>query len=158
MLAWNSRGYTKEIFSRGMKREIKRARWRGKIKICTSQDGRELVSARTWRRECRSAGGSCCQLLSGLEKRRSAALTCQQSDSQHSYYLLLSVQTSSPSLSLRAFLLLFPFTLCLSQCLSLPVSVLHSVFSFIEKQTLTTALLHITIHLSQNIGVFFHKS
>lgn len=54
--------------AKGMKREIKWETWRGKIRPCTS------LPARARRRECKSAGGSCCQLPSWVEWRGSALL------------------------------------------------------------------------------------
>lgn len=84
----------------GMKGEIKRVRWRGKIKIYTSQGGRALVSAHIQWHECESVGGSHRQLLSGVERRRSAFLLQPESERSHSYSLLVSVQASSSSPSL----------------------------------------------------------
>lgn len=56
------------MFSHGMKREIRRDRLRGKIKICTSQDGRTRCGPA---HECKWAGGSHCQTLAlrGGEER-----------------------------------------------------------------------------------------
>lgn len=56
------------MFSHGMKREIRRGRLRGKIEICTSQDGRTRCGPA---HECKWAGGSHCQTLAlrGGEER-----------------------------------------------------------------------------------------
>lgn len=62
----------------GMKGEIKWETWRGKIRPCTSPP------ARAPRRECKSAGGSRCQLPSRVEWRGSAPLYRPRSFSRRS--------------------------------------------------------------------------
>lgn len=69
------------------------------------------VPARTWWHECKSAGGSCCQPLSGVERRCAAPLSSPQPENQHSYSLLLFVQTSASSLSLHAVFFFLVFAL-----------------------------------------------
>lgn len=98
------------------------------------------VPARTCWHECKSAGGSCCQPLSGMERRGAVPLSSPPPENQHSYSLLMYVQTSSYSLCLHA---VFIFSVCVlwlsaSLCLpntrlSLPVSLFLNVFFFLFK-------------------------
>lgn len=125
------------------------------------------VPARTWWHECKSAGRSCCQLLSEVERRGSAPPRYSpHSENQQSYSLLVCPNfiflSSSSCCFLFFFLLLAVFhcllcCFCLTQHLSLSVSsvFLHSFFFLFKTQPSPQTPSHDSSLIS---STFLHES
>lgn len=118
------------MFSHGIKREIRRGRLRGKIEICTSQDGRTRCRPA---HECKWAGGSHCQTLAlrgGEERLPTSFLSINCASAlkvcQNSMTFMLSSFKYCLSFTFTAYLYLYlcfsVYSLFLSKSLSITTS------------------------------------